>query len=218
MKYQMLVGLIGTILFAGNGPKFKDIHHHASESAIKSMCSQGILHGRSASQFAPDAPMTRGEFAAALQSMFKLPSPAHAEAFPDVPPSSTDYQAVQAVTPHLCREMLCFRCALGKNFLPNEIVTRAEMTMILSHILVSQKRLSLCSEAEAKATLASVSDGERIPRPARCYFASAIKSGVVDLKPGSAMALPTPPTRGEIALCMANLQKKLNMPVLKPAH
>jgi len=201
-------------------PAFSDIatRSAATQLAIGSMVAQGVMQGRSANQFAPDAPLTRAEFAMSLQKMFSLPLPAQAASFPDVPPTAPYYSAVEAVSPHLARSLLCFRCALVKNFLPNETVSRAEMTMIMAHVLVSRNKLKLPDQSETAAALAGVADGEKIPVPARPYFAAAIKNNVVDLKPGKTIALPMAVSRAETAEYMANVQKKFSMPVLRPVR
>jgi len=201
-------------------PAFSDIatHSAASQSAIANMVSQGIIPGRSAQQFAPDAPLTRAEFAVSMQKMFNLPAASQAASFPDVPASSPYHSAVEAVAPHLARSLLCFRCALVKNFSPNEVISRAEMTMIMTHILVSQNKLKLPDQSETAAALAAVTDGEKIPVPARPYFAAAIKNNVVDLKPGKTIALPLAVSRAETAEYLANVQKKFSMPVLRPVR
>ena len=207
------------VLFAQT-PKFIDLANRpaATKAAVASLVSQGILQTRTPQHFAPDAPMTRAEYAVAMQKMFNLPQPAHAASFPDVPAGASNYAAVEAVSPHLCRSMLCFRCALIKNFLPNEPVSRAEMTMVLAHILIAQKRLVLLDESDTKMTLGAIADGQKIPLPARPYFAAAIKSGAVALEPGQTIALATRPTRAEMAEYLTNVQKKFSVPLLRPAR
>jgi hypothetical protein len=201
-------------------PAFSDIatHSAAAQSAIGSMAAQGLIQGRSSKEFAPDAPLTRAEFAVSMQKMFNLPAASQAASFPDVPTSSPYHSAVEAVAPHLARSLLCFRCALVKNFSPNEVISRAEMTMIMAHILVSQNKLTLPDQSQTAAALAAVADGEKIPVPARPYFAAAIKNNVVDLKPGKMIALPLAVSRAETAECMANVQKKFSLPVLRPVR
>jgi S-layer homology domain len=223
IRRALVAMALGALSVWAQGPAktaFSDIAARpmAVQTAIGQMVSQGIMQGRSAKEFAPDAPLTRAEFAASLQKMFNLPQPAQAADFPDVPRTSPYYAAVQALTPHLSRSLLCFRCALVKNFSLSETVSRAEMTMIMAHILVSRNKVPLLNESETNAALAGVADAQRIPAPARPYFAAAIKNGVVDLKPGKTIALPLAVSRGETAECMANVQKKFSMPVLRPVQ
>lgn len=56
------------------GKTFDDIEAHANRSAIEALAARGIVNGRSDTAFAPDATMTRAEFAAIIvRSLGLLP-------------------------------------------------------------------------------------------------------------------------------------------------
>ncbi|MBQ7792421.1 MAG: N-acetylmuramoyl-L-alanine amidase [Clostridia bacterium] len=52
-------------------PKFQDIDGHYAEKAIRELFEMGIVNGVSETEFAPDAPMTRGQMAVALRNVVR---------------------------------------------------------------------------------------------------------------------------------------------------
>ncbi len=196
---------------------FTDLGSHTAEQpAISRMVEQGIMRGKSAEQFAPDAAMTRGEFVVALQQMFQLQTPSQRVAVSDVPPGNSLDAAVQAAQPFLGRQLLCFGCALGSNFLPNQPMTQAEQTMALTRVLVAQNKLQLLAPTDAASVLAEVKDAGSLSPPAAPYFATAIKGGVLTLQADKTIGLATPQTRVNVATTLDAVQQKFSIPQVRP--
>jgi hypothetical protein len=171
-----------------------------------------MMQGVSATQFAPGMANTRGDFAVSVKRMFNLPQPAQSFEFPDVPGNSPIHAAVRAMAPFTGGNILCFGCALGKNFLPTHPVSRAEATVTLVRILIGEKKLGLVDSTEADSLLAGVSDAQILPPPARVYFATAIKAGVIQVLPGNRIGPAVPLTRADVAVLLDDVQRKFEIP------
>jgi hypothetical protein len=198
-------------------PAFTDLAAHVAEQpAINNMVTQGIIRAVSPTQFSPDAPNTRGAFAVSVQHMFNLPKPAQAVTFSDVPSSSSIFTAVQAIAPFQGRQILCSGCALGSTFGPNEPVTRAETAVLLTGILIAQKKVALTSPAEAESALAKVPDANELRGPARLYLATALQSGVITLTSASKLDPASQRTRADTAVLLDSVQKKFAIPQVRP--
>jgi len=186
--------------------------HSAEQPAINNMVSQGIMREAEPGKFEPDAGQSRADFASSMQRMFNLPMPSRPIWFSDLPPNSPIYLAVQSVAPYLHWQMLCPGCALRSDFMPSESVSRAEVTVVLTAILVAQSKIPLLSTVETERVLADVGDASDLPPAARPYFATAIKTGVLALRPGNNMALSLHPSRADTAVLLDGVQKKFNLP------
>jgi len=217
-KFSLTCALLGFVAAAPNmaaqpAVEFKDLAAHPVETpAINNMVSQGIMKPVGATEFAPDAAETLGEFVVSVHSMFNLGQPAKATEFGDVTAKSAIYAAVQAVTPYMGRQMLCFGCLLGKNLLPEQSISHAQVAMIMAQVLVAQKKLALPTAAETEAALANVADAGLIPPPARPYMAAALTGGIVTLQSGYKIALGMTHTRAEVAVIFDGAQKKFSLP------
>jgi hypothetical protein len=207
---------IGPVFGQSSAASFSDLGNYAEERpAIERIVALGIMRGASATIFAPDSPMTRGDFVIALQKMFQLPPPARPVVVTDVSPDDPLYSAVQAAQPYLGRQLLCPGCALISNFLRNLPITAGEQTIALVRVLVARNRVQLLSPAETAAALADVKDSASAPRLAAPYFATALKSGLLTLGPDKTLRLTTTPTRLNVAVTLDALQQKFAIPAVK---
>jgi hypothetical protein len=199
------IGLLSLIAFS-------DLAGDPAEPAINSMVAQGILHPVSPTQFAPHEPLTRGDFVIAIQHMFNLPREAKPINFTDISPGTPLYAALQAVEPYLGRQTLCFGCALGTNFMPDQPITRANVTFTVTRVLTEQKKLQLLTPAEVDSVLERIPDADQLSAPSRAYFATAIKSGISPLGPENRIEPASPVTRSESAVLLDNVQRKFEIP------
>jgi hypothetical protein len=191
--------------------KFVDLENHiAAQEAIQRMVSQSIMRPVSPTRFAPDEPVTRGEFSISLQQMFNLPAADKTSHFSDIPTRGALAEAITAVEPFMGRQLLCFGCALGTNFLPNQAVSYTEVIFTLSRILIAQNKMRLPSPSDTDAVLAMVTDANVLSGPSRPYFAAAIKDGVADLQP--AIEPGRVVTRVNLAVLLDKVQKKYSIP------
>ena len=154
-------------------------NHHAEAAAIRNIVSQGVMEAPRG-KFRPDAPMTRADLAASVQRLFDLKSPAVATNFPDVPSMSPFYPSVEAVAPYLGRQILCFGCALKSTFLPEAPASELEFAVLVTNVLLAQKRLALVPGPEAEAVLTNVPNSGQLRGPLlRAYVATAIRAGII---------------------------------------
>lgn len=193
--------------------QFTDLSNHVAEqSAIGNLVNQGIMHGVSATEFNPDKPMSRGDFAVSMQKMFGLTTPPHKTNFTDVPASSPIYSAVQAVVPYLGRQLTCFHCQLGTTFGPNQPASRLLTAVTLTNILVARRELALMAPDSAEAVLRGIPDAEQLQGPVRAYVATALQQGILSLTPQHAIEGLSPMTRAATAMQLDTAQKKFNLP------
>jgi len=193
---------------------FSDLANHSLEKcAIENMAAQGIMGAASPGKFNPDGIVTRGDFAVFVRRMFILEPPDHTLVFPDVTQKDTFYPAVQAVAPFMNMQLLCPGCALSGVFTPGKPVTRAESTIVLVRILVAQKKVQLLNGGDADGILAGVADVKSMSSPARRYFATAIKSGLVTLGKERIFQPGLQHRRADTALLLDRVQKNFSIPV-----
>lgn len=197
-------------------PAFSDLESFSAERpAIERMVTQGIMRGASGTKFAPNSPLTRGDFVIALQKMFQLPPPDQPVVLTDVSPDDPLFSATQAAMPYLGRQLLCPGCALGTNFVPDHPITLGEQTLALARLLVARKKLQPASAAEAATALAGIKDAGSVPRLAAPYFAAAIESGLLTVNPDKTLQLATEQTRVNAATALDAVQQKFAIPAVK---
>jgi hypothetical protein len=192
---------------------YSDVASHTEAGpAINSMLAQGIMRGVSPTQFAPEASLTHGDFVIAIRNMFNLPRTDQAIGFLDVDASSPVYAALQGVEPYLGGQILCPGCALGKNFMPGQPISSAEVTFTVTRVLAAQNRLQLVSPAEVDSVLSEVPDASQLPRPSRVYFATAIRTGILPVGPGNRIEPASKVTRADAAVLLDRVQQKFDIP------
>jgi len=136
--------------------------------------------------------------------------------FTDVPATSTYYSVVQATSPYLARQVICFECALSTNLYLEQPLTRAQATITTVTILISRGRLKLLDGRNAADVLANVSDANNLSPPARLYFATAISAGIVKLAAGHTIDVAHIETRSDIALMLDHVQTNFRLPKVRP--
>ncbi|MGA8222615.1 MAG: chitobiase/beta-hexosaminidase C-terminal domain-containing protein [Candidatus Acidiferrales bacterium] len=150
---------------------------------------------------------TRADFAVLLQRTFNLSQPANPPVFPDVVPTDSYYGAVEAVAPFMHTQLLCPGCQLNKNFFPAQPVLQAVSTVTIMSILSESGKIQLLNARDSDAVLASVSDAKTLPLPARPYFATAIKHGMISLGEGNSIQAARVHTRREMVTLLIKVQK-----------
>jgi len=137
---------------------FTDIRGHAHEEAINGIASVGVTQGRTATRFAPDDLITRGEMATFLvrvADLFGPPVPAGADAFDDDDGNGHE-PAINAVA--------AAGIAQGtgnRRFDPNGGVTRAAMASFITRLLDwGIESFSMTSFAGARLAAAALIPGE----------------------------------------------------------
>lgn len=105
-EHGWAVGSGGTILCYSPegeaGPAFTDLEGYDwAREAIESLAAQGIIKGVGEGRFDPGGTITREQFAALVERLFKLPQPAQPVSCFDLPPGHWAYGSVQAVSPYM---------------------------------------------------------------------------------------------------------------------
>jgi chitobiase/beta-hexosaminidase-like protein len=150
---------------------------------------------------------TRADFAVLLQRTFNLPQPANPHVFPDVVPTDSYYGAVEAIAPFMHTQALCPGCQLNRNFFPGQPVLQAVSTLTIMGILSDSGKIQLLNAKDSDAVLANISDAKTLPLPARPYFATAIKHGMISLGEGNSIQAGRAHTRSEMVTLLIKIQK-----------
>ena len=114
-----------------NQGRFTDINGHWANKAINYVVNKGYFAGVSKTEFAPDKPITRGEFVTVLGRMLKIDTSKYSsQRFNDVN-SSTYY------SPYItwANEVGIVSGVGEGNFAPDKALTREEMAVIMSKFL-----------------------------------------------------------------------------------
>ncbi len=105
---------------------FSDISSHWAEGMISSLCASGIVSGREATKFYPDASVTRAEFTAMVARAFSLVSLPYSGQFEDVSENAWYSGWVEA-----CYRRGIIQGVTATEFDPNARITREQMATIL---------------------------------------------------------------------------------------
>ena len=119
-----------------NQGKFTDINGHWANKAINYVVNKGYFAGVSKTEFAPDKPITRGEFVTVLGRMLKIDTSKYSsQRFNDVN-SSTYY------SPYItwANEVGIVSGVGEGNFAPDKALTREEMAVIMSKFLKASNK------------------------------------------------------------------------------
>lgn len=126
-SYAAFIGGASTFAILENKVAFNDIDRvkQWAGRAIEVLAANGIVNGKGEGSFAPDAPVTRAQFAAMLVRLYKLNHTDSSQPFPDIKESDwyAPYVAAAAAS-----SLITGR---GNGvFGPNEAITRAEMAVL----------------------------------------------------------------------------------------
>ncbi|MBD2129481.1 S-layer homology domain-containing protein [Microcoleus sp. ZQ-A2] len=170
---------------------FSDISEsYWARGFIMELAQRGILTGFPDGKFYPDKPVTRGEFAALLASVFKKTKVRDAMSFRDVSASYWAYEGIREAY-----EMGFLGAASGSQFKPYQSLTRLQILTALT------KGLNYTSSSSSiEQILAVYRDAGAIPAEARSLVAAATERGIVVNYPNSNTCSPNKvATRAEVA-------------------
>ncbi|MQL50951.1 hypothetical protein GFC01_01420 [Desulfofundulus thermobenzoicus] len=163
---------------------FADIQGHWAQKDIELMAEKDVVHGVAPGKFAPDARVTRAEFAAMLVNALGVTESSDIP-FKDVPDNAWYHQSVAKA------------CAAGlvkgvssTAFAPQAQITRQEMAAMMVRALAKLGRSAEVGAGEAVQILARFNDRQEIASWAANALAAAVKAGVVSGR-GDNLAAPT---------------------------
>ena len=200
----------------GSAVTLEDIANHPQESpAIQRMVQQGIMQKAANNNFAPDADLTRGDFAVMMQRMFGLTASRQSVAYSDIGPQSKIYGAVNAVAPYMNFQPLCPGCLLSTQFSPGEKMTRGQVALVMVRILGAKSKVAPLSDAEMRDVLQATPDAKNWPPAARPYFAVAVKNDLLPSQPDRSFAPRLAVTRAQAAVAADGVQQRFSIPAVR---
>lgn len=157
-----------------NKVEFKDIADVQAWAgkSIGIAAAQGIVQGRSDGEFAPNADVTRAEFAAMIVKAFHLDDDTAAESFSDV----NDGDWFKPVVASAAKAGI-IQGRSDEQFAPNEKISRAEMATIASNALVAVKGYK--HETDINALLSKFKDSASIHSSLAAGVALAASQDIV---------------------------------------
>lgn len=124
-----------TVAVVSKTPNFKDTQAHWAKEEIDSLYARLLTQGKTESVFAPDAQVSRAEFAVLLARVFQLPLETYEGKFTDVP-ASKQWAAQSIEAAHRAG------ITLGKHdgtFDPDANITREQMAAMLVRAIKSER-------------------------------------------------------------------------------
>ncbi|MEW6398963.1 MAG: ammonia-forming cytochrome c nitrite reductase subunit c552 [Bacillota bacterium] len=153
---------------------FRDIARHPAREAIETLAEAGVVKGRPGKVFAPDARVTRAEFAAMVERIFGLPEVTpYLPAFGDAPKDAWYWKTVETVV----RAGLMAPAGQGA-FGTGDGVTRVEAARVAVKALGLEQEAQALPDVEKTAVLGKLADGASIPADSAGYVAVAIRKGL----------------------------------------
>jgi hypothetical protein len=170
---------------------FADIQGHWAQKDIELMAEKGVVRGVAPGKFAPDAQVTRAEFAAMLVNALGV-TESSAIPFTDVPDNAWYYQSVaRAYAAGLVKGVS------STGFAPQAQITRQEMAAMLVRALAKLGRPVEVGADEGVQILGRFNDRQEIAPWAADALAAAVKAGVVVGRGNDLVAPKANATRAE---------------------
>ncbi len=173
-----------------------------AQQAVEGLASQGIVRGVAPGRFAPQAPVTRAQFAALLDRIFSLTAPSGPQAPADVPQSHWAFAAVQAASPFMAGGG-----SASSAFEPEAAVTRQDVAAAIVRILAQRQRVTVLGASAAQAVLAAVPDASGISADLQPLVATAIRYGIMRGFPDSSFQPGGSLTRAEAAVLLFRVER-----------
>lgn len=185
---------------------FTDLATHWSKDDVELMAARHVVRGMPDGSFAPEATVTRAQFAALLQRMLRLPAGAPAAAtFRDVPSGAWFFGAVEAAA----KAGIVTGYGDG-TFGPEKMISRQEMAVMVVRAMQAGGKASTLSAAEASTLLGRFADLGAIADWARLGAAAAVKEGIIKGRTDTTFAPGANATRAESAVMIKRLMAFLD--------
>ncbi|MGG1517414.1 Ig-like domain-containing protein [Paenibacillus oryzisoli] len=184
------------VVQAQSGHDFADMAGHWAQQDVALMAAKLLVDGRDAHSFAPDAPVTRAEFAALLVRALGLDD-AVGSPFGDVRASDWFAGAVGAAA----QAGLIDGLGDGR-FAPGDAITRQQMAVMLVRAAAAAGAAGAGSGAAAEPAFA---DAAGIAAWAQAAVGDATALGLLSGEPGGRFAPQAPTTRAQAAVAVKRL-------------
>lgn len=179
---------------------FADVVGHWAKADVELLANKWVVNGITDQKFAPDAQVTRAEFAAMVVRSLGL-SEKKADAFRDVKPS--DWFAGAVSTAYQAGLINGYE---DSTFRPNAIITREQMVaMMMRAMKVGGKEV----QASNTAALDRFTDRATIGEWSKAAVAQAISTGLVQGVSDNVFAPTEPATRAQAATMLKRMLQSL---------
>ncbi|WP_353928486.1 S-layer homology domain-containing protein [Desulfofundulus kuznetsovii] len=187
---------------------FADIAGHWAQKEIEIMATKGFVAGVGDNKFAPEATVTRAEFAAILARMAGLTAdPDGARRFNDVPQNAWYCGMVGAAA-----KAGLVRGTGEHSFAPNEPITREQMAAMMVRLMAREGQDMGIGEADAARILAGFEDAASISPWARNSVALVVREGIMKGRTVAQFVPAGNTTRAEATVVLYRVWQKLQPP------
>ncbi|RXJ01686.1 lactocepin [Anaerobacillus alkaliphilus] len=176
---------------------FGDISNHWAKAEIEFLATRSIINGKTETSFAPNADITRAEFAALVARVLELKKGEFQGTFSDV--SSNAWYALEV---EAAQEVGIVQGSAGK-FNPNSKITREEMAVMIVRAYEFKAKQSVTVEGELEFT-----DKDNVASWATDAVHAANSLGIVNGKTSTTFAPKDLATRAEAATMLYRLIHK----------
>ena len=153
-----------------NKVKFTDIAGHWAENEIRELAKEGIINGRSETEFVPEDTMTRAEYAALIRRAIGLNPSIYNGGFNDVEGNAWYANEIQAIV----NAGIMSGDADG-SFRPNAPISREEMAKVIVNAYLAKS-----GAADVTAAEISFTDSGEIAPWAQEYIGKAATLGLIN--------------------------------------
>ena len=131
-----------SVFMIGSNPvEFEDVKDHWGKPVIDFAAARGLVSGVDKGRYQPDRAITRAEFVQMVQNVLKLAEAADIAEYSDV---AADQWYYRAIMPLKAAGLLQGIETADNHFMPNRVITREEMAMILANA-AAWKKLDISS-------------------------------------------------------------------------
>lgn len=183
---------------------FADIQGHWAQAAIERMAARQIADGMTESDFAPEAVLTRAQFAALLTRSLRIPAGTSELPFRDVPQEAWYRDAVSRA--------LAARLISGVSdteFAPEQPITREQMAVMLMNAYAYASKAAGSAQPAVTAP-ASFKDGAAISGWAQEAVQEAYARGLLEGNPDGTFGPRSQATRAQAITVLNRLLDRLD--------
>ncbi|MGG1553817.1 polysaccharide lyase family 8 super-sandwich domain-containing protein [Paenibacillus ferrarius] len=178
---------------------FDDVANHWSKTDVELLASKLIVQGQADGRFAPEAQVTRAEFAAMLvRALGYQAKGVQQPSFKDVAPTDWYYAAVEAAV-----QAKLIEGTGPETFSPNLPITREQMAVMIASAMKLGGKLT--QDGANQDLLQPFQDQPQISAWAQAPLAAALQAGILNGRSASLIAPAAPSTRAEAAVVLKRL-------------
>ena len=175
-------------------PIFEDLADHWARESVENLFNRGIVVGKSAGRFDPEARVTRAEFLTMVQKAAKIQNVPYKEYFKDVPLGSWFTNTINAA---FAFDLIADELVKEGNFLPDQPLLREEATVIMVDTMQNKKFREI-----GDGDLSKFTDRDLCAEWVRPSVAQAVELGLILGNPDGTFAPKNTISRAEAAVIL----------------